>query len=155
MSNLSKTPLEFRTNTSRDLLGIVVIRILVGAPLGLVGGFIGNIFNGIIVPSPAAGDFGAFISRVIVFGIGASLGSLMSWFNLFESRRGVATIIAVGTVGGAIGSMIAYYIGSSYIDHPDIYILSQRLTQTVILGSALGANLALTGLAYFLARTGR
>jgi hypothetical protein len=155
MSNLSKTPLEFRTNTSRDLIGIVIIRILVGAPLGLVGGFIGNIFNGILVPSPAAGDFVAFLSRMIVFGIGASLGSLMSWFNLFESRRGVAIIVVVGTVGGVVGSMIAYYIGSSYIDHPDVYILNQRLTQTVILGTALGANLTLSGLAYFLARTGR
>lgn len=155
MSNLSKTSLQFRTNTSRDLIGIVVIRILVGAPLGLVGGFIGNIFNGIIVPSPAAGDFGAFFTRMVVFGIGASLGSLMSWFNLFESRRGVAIVILVGALGGLIGSIAAYHVGSRFLDHPDVYILSQRLTQTVILGSALGANVALSGLAYFLARTGR
>jgi hypothetical protein len=110
----------------------------------MVTGFVGNIFNGILVPSPAAGDELAFFVRMLLLGISASTGGMVAWFNAIESKSGATAIWIIAALGGFTGALIAYYIGSTYIDHPDDYILNQRLTQTIILGAAVGSNVFAT-----------
>ncbi|HIN14544.1 MAG TPA: hypothetical protein EYM69_02750, partial [Dehalococcoidia bacterium] len=83
--------------TSRAILGV---RVLVGLPIAAVAAFIGSIFNGILVPSPVAGDVLAFTVRMAVIGIFASTGGLIAWFNLFESKRGAVLVWIVAAAGG-------------------------------------------------------
>ena len=138
--------------TSRAILGV---RVLVGLPIAAVAAFIGSMFNGIFVPSPVAGDVLAFTVRMAVIGIFASTGGLIAWFNLFESKRGAVLVWIVAAAGGLLGALAGYYIGDRYIDHPDVYILNQRLSQAVLFGAALGANAMATLLAIAAARWGR
>jgi hypothetical protein len=145
----------YKTSTVETSGAILGVRILVGLPLALVVAFIGTIFNGIIVPSPLAGDVLAFMVRLAVIGIFASTGALVAWFNLFESKRGAVLVWSVAGAGGLLGALAAYYIGDRYIDHPDVYILNQRLSQVVLLGAALGANAMATLLAIAASRLGR
>ena len=133
--------------TSRAILGV---RVLVGLPIAAVTAFIG-----ILVPSPVAGDVLAFMVRMAVIGIFASTGGLIAWFNLFESKRGAVLVWIVAAAGGLLGALAGYYIGDRYIDHPDVYILNQRLSQAVLFGAALGANAMATLLAIAAARWGR
>ena len=51
--------------------------------------------------------------------------------------------------GGLVGAVIAYFVGGHYIDHPDVYILNQQLTQTVIFGAAIGSNVFAAGLSLY------
>lgn len=145
MTNSSSSGFEYKKDGVNSSLGILVIRLAVGIPLALVAGFVGNIFNGIIVPSPAAGDEFAFLVRMCVLGFGAASGGMVAWFNAFESKFGVFGIWAFGAIGGLVGGVIAYFVGGAFIDHPDVYIMNQRLTQTVILGTALGSNVLAAG----------
>ena len=131
---------RYRNDDVNSSLGILVIRLAVGLPISMATGFVGNIFNGIFVPSPAAGDEYAFIARMLVLAIAVSTGGMVAWFNAIESKSGVMTIWIIAALGGFIGAVIAYFIGSAYIDHPDVYILNQRLIQMIMLGAAVGSN---------------
>lgn len=157
MSNITKQSpsFKYRTDNSSGLYGVLLIRAAVGLPIGLVAAFVGNIVNGIAVPSPVAGDISAFIARMAVLGVFASAGGMVAWFNLLESRRGAVLVWAVGAFGGFVGAVVAYYIGDGRIEHPDAYILSQRLSQVVLLGSAAGATLFSTLLSVVLWRIGK
>ncbi|NQW18364.1 MAG: hypothetical protein HQ478_12850 [Chloroflexi bacterium] len=123
-----------------ESLSVLLVRIVVGVILGLVGAFIGMLFNGLVVPSPAAGDELAFFVRMLVLGFGAAGGALLAWFSLTETRVGTALTVLAAALSGTVGALIAYFIGDAVLDHPDLYILNQRLTQVVIFGAVLGAN---------------
>ncbi|MDG0868105.1 hypothetical protein [Candidatus Lucifugimonas marina] len=140
MDKKSGSSFEYRKDDVNSSFGILAIRLAVGVPLAIVVAFIGNIFNGIMVPSPAAGDDFAFIFRMMVLGVSASTGGMVAWFNAFESKFGGVGLWAFGGFGGLIGGIIAYFVGGHFIDHPDLYILNQQLTQTVIFGAAIGSN---------------
>jgi len=140
MTNSSPQGFEYKPDDINSSLGVLAIRLVVGLMIGLVAGYVGNMINGLVVPSPGAGDDIAFLVRMTVIGSVAAGGGMVAWFNAFDSKSGAASIWVVSAVGGLIGAVVGYFIGSSYIDHPDVYILNQRLTQVVILGSALGAN---------------
>ena len=132
-----------------ESLSVLAVRLLVGMVLGLMGAFIGTILNSLIVPSPAAGDEMAFTVRLLVLGFATAIGGLLAWFNLTESLAGTAlTVIATG-LSGAAGALIAYLVGRAVIDHPDLFILNQRLSQVVILGAVLGANSFAGGLGLY------
>jgi hypothetical protein len=143
---------SYKRDDVNSSFGILAIRLAVGVPISLVAGFVGNIFNGIIVPSPAAGDDLAFLFRMAVLGVAASTGGMVSWFNAFESKSGAFGIWAVGAIGGLIGAVVAYFVGDQYIVHPDVYILNQQLIQTVIFGAALGSNAFAAGLSWIVSR---
>ena len=144
MAKNSNLNFDYRNDDVNSSLGILGIRLAVGLPISMVTGFVGNIFNGILVPSPAAGDELAFFVRMLLLGISASTGVMVAWFNAIESKSGATAIWIIAALGGLTGALIAYYIGSAYIDHPDVYILNQRLTQTIILGAAVGSNVFAT-----------
>jgi hypothetical protein len=131
---------KYRDDSVNSSLGVLAIRVAVGLPISLVVGFIGNIFNGIVVPSPAAGDELAFLIRTFVIGFAASTGGMVAWFNVFESKSGASLVWFTAGIGGLIGAVIAYFIGDSFIANNDLYIMNQQLTQTVIMGSAIGAT---------------
>ena len=57
---------SYRSDNVNSSIGALVIRLLVGVPIALVAGFAGNVVNGIVVPSPAAGDDVAFLVRMAV-----------------------------------------------------------------------------------------
>lgn len=140
MSNNSKLNFEYRNDEVNSSLGMLGIRLAVGLPISMVAGFVGNILNGMFVPSPTAGDESAFLARMLVLGIAASTGGMVAWFNAIESKSGATAIWTTAALGGLLGAIIAYYIGSIYIDHPDVYILNQRLSQGIMLGAAVGSN---------------
>ncbi len=131
---------KYKSDGVNSSIGILIVRLLVGTPISLVAGFVGNIFNGIIVPSPTAGDELAFLARVAVLGYAASAGGMIAWFNALESKTGTFVIWFIAGIGGLTGATIAYFIGSVYIEHVDVYILNQQLTQVVIMGAAIGSN---------------
>jgi len=149
MGKKSGSSFEYKRDDVNSSFGILAIRLAVGVPLGIVVAFVGNIFNGIIVPSPAAGDDFAFIFRMAVLGVSASTGGMVAWFNAFESKFGSIGLWAFGGFGGLVGAVIAYFVGGHYIDHPDVYILNQQLTQTVIFGAAIGSNVFAAGLSLY------
>ena len=140
MPNNSNLNFKYRKDDVNSSLGILGIRLAVGTPISMVAGFVGNIINGLFIPSPAAGDEFAFAARMFVLSIAASTGGMVAWFNALESKSGAAAIWILAAIGGLIGAVVAYYVGSTYIDHPDVYILNQRLTQTIMLGAAIGSN---------------
>lgn len=153
MKNNSGSDFEYRRDAVNSSFGILAIRMAVGVPIALVAGFVGNIFNGIIVPSPVAGDDLSFVVRMFVLGVAASTGGMVAWFNAFESKSGGVGIWGVGVIGGLVGGIIAYIVGREFIDHPDLYILNQQLTQTVIIGTAIGSNLFAAALSVYGTRT--
>jgi hypothetical protein len=130
----------YKTDGVNGSLGVMAVRVAVGLPIGLVAGFVGNILNSIVVPSPVAGDNVAFLVRVFVLGFAASTGGMVAWFNLLDSKIGGVVVWVIGGLGGLIGGLVGYYVGDAFIDHPDVYILNQRLTQVVIFGAAAGSN---------------
>ena len=146
---------SYRSDNVNRSIGALVIRILVGVPIALVAGFAGNVVNGIVVPSPAAGDDFAFLVRMAVLGFAASTGGMIAWFNSLESRLGAFTIWFGAGIGGLLGAVVAYFIGDGFIDHPDVYILGQQLTQVVIFGGALGSNLGAAVISVASTRLGR
>ena len=133
--------------------GLMAVRVAVALPIALVAGFVGNILNGMLVPSPVAGDNVAFIVRLAVLGFAASAGAMVAWFNLLDSKSGGVLVWVIGGVGGLVGGLVGYYIGDTFIDHPDVYILNQRLTQVVIMGAAVGANVFMVTLSIYSARS--
>ena len=133
---------SYRSDNVNSSIGALVIRLLVGVPIALVAGFAGNVVNGIVVPSPAAGDDVAFLVRMAVLGFAASTGGMIACFNSLESKLGAFLIWFISGIGGMLGAVSAYFIGDGYIDHPDVYILGQQLTQVVLFGGALVSNIA-------------
>ena len=155
MTDINQKAFLYKTGNTDASGGILAVRIAVALPISRVAAFIGNIFNSILVPSPVAGEISAFLVRMAVMGFFAATGGMIAWFNLFESKRGALLVWSVAGVGGLLGALVAYYIGDRYIDHPDVYILNQRLSQAVLLGAAIGANALATILAIMASRTGR
>ncbi|MQF63940.1 hypothetical protein FIM03_01395 [SAR202 cluster bacterium AD-802-L14_MRT_200m] len=158
MKNTSVDMYEYRSDSANSSLRILLVRNIVGFPIALVMGFAGSIVNGLVVPSAAAGDFSAFAVRMFVIGAACSTGAMIAWFNMFESRRGGLLVWSVGTLGGFLGGIIAFQVGSGIVDNPDIVLsgkvlgywtLSQRLIQVVILGAGLGTCLFVSTLSLF------
>ena len=152
MPETSGLNFEYRNDDVNSSLGILGIRLAVGIPISMVAGFVGNIINGIFVPSPIAGDEVAFLARMLVLGIAASTGGMVAWFNALESKSWAMGIWIIAAIGGLISAVLAYYFGSTYIDHPDVYILNQRLTQTIIIGAAIGSNVCAAGVSIIRSR---
>ncbi len=158
MKNTSTDMYKYKSDSANSSLRILLVRNIVGFPIALVMGFVGNVVNGLVVPSAAAGDFLAFAVRMFVIGAACSTGGMIAWFNLFESRRGGLLVWSFGTLGGFLGGLIAFQVGSGIVDNPDIVLsgkvlgywtLSQRLVQVVILGAGLGTCLFVSALSRF------
>ena len=148
MKNASGKMYEYKPDSANRSLRILLVRNVVGFPIALVVGFAGNIVNGLVVPSAAVGEFSAFAVRMFVIGAACSTGGMIAWFNLFETKRGGLLVWSVGMLGGFLGGLIAFQVGSGIVDNPDLVLsgkilgywtLSQRLVQVVILGAGVGA----------------
>jgi hypothetical protein len=158
MKNASGEMYEYKPDSANRSLRILFVRNVVGFPIALVVGFVGNIVNGLVVPSAAVGEFSAFAVRMFVIGAACSTGGMIAWFNLFETKRGGLLVWSVGMLGGFLGGLIAFQVGSGIVDNPDLVLsgkilgywtLSQRLVQVVILGAAVGACLFVSLLSLF------
>ena len=158
MKNASGEMYEYKPDSANRSLRILLVRNVVGFPIALVVGFVGNIVNGLVVPSAAVGEFSAFAVRMFVIGAACSTGGMIAWFNLFESKRGGLLVWSVGTLGGFLGGLIAFQVGSGIVDNPDLVLsgkilgywtLSQRLVQVVILGAGVGTCFFVSVLALF------
>ena len=146
---------EYKSDGVNRSIGVLAVRVAVGLPIALVAGFVGNMINGMLIPSPGAGDELVFIVRTLVIGFAASTGGMVAWFNLYESRSGAALVWALGGVGGLIGAVIGYYVGDTYIKNHDVYILNQQLAQVVIIGSAIGSSVFAVVLSVVSSRSGK
>ena len=158
MKNASGEMYEYKPDSANRSLRILVVRNVVGFPIALVVGFVGNIVNGLVVPSAAVGEFSAFAVRMFVIGAACSTGGMIAWFNLFETKRGGLLVWSVGMLGGFLGGLIAFQVGSGIVDNPDLVLsgkilgywtLSQRLVQVVILGAGVGTCLFVSLLSLF------
>ena len=158
MNNTSGEMYEYKSDSANSSLRILLVRNIVGFPIALVMGFVGNIVNGLVVPSAAVSDFSAFAVRMFVIGAACSTGGMIAWFNMFESKRGGLLVWSVGTLGGFLGGLIAFQVGSGIVDNPDLVLsgkilgywtLSQRLVQVVILGAGVGSCLFASVLSLF------
>ena len=158
MKNASGQMYKYKPDSANHSLRILLVRNVVGFPIALVVGFVGNIVNGLVVPSTAVSDFSAFAVRMFVIGAACSTGGMIAWFNMFESRRGGFLVWSVGTLGGFLGGLIAFQVGSGIVDNPDLVLsgkilgywtLSQRLVQVVILGAGVGSCLFASVLSLF------
>ena len=158
MKNASGEMYEYKPDSANRSLRILLVRNVVGFPIALVVGFVGNIVNGLVVPSTAVSDFSAFAVRMFVIGAACSTGGMIAWFNMFESKRGGLLVWSVGTLGGFLGGLIAFQVGSGIVDNPDLVLsgkilgywtLSQRLVQVVILGAGVGSCLFASVLSLF------
>ena len=158
MKNASGEMYEYKPDSANRSLRILLVRNVVGFPIALVVGFVGNIVNGLVVPSTAVSDFSAFAVRMFVIGAACSTGGMIAWFNMFESKRGGLLVWSVGTLGGFLGGLIAFQVGSGIVDNPDLVLsgkilgywtLSQRLVQVVILGAGVGSCLFVSVLSLF------
>ena len=158
MKNSSVQMYEYKPDSANRSLRILLVRNVVGFPIALVVGFVGNIVNGLVVPSAAVGEFSAFAVRMFVIGAACSTGGMVAWFNMFESKRGGFLVWSVGTLGGFLGGLIAFQLGSGIVDNPDLVLsgkilgywtLSQRLVQVVILGAGVGSCLFVSVLSLF------
>ena len=163
MKNASGEMYEYKPDSANRSLRILLVRNVVGFPIALVVGFVGNIVNGLVVPSTAVSDFSAFAVRMFVIGAACSTGGMIAWFNMFESKRGGLLVWSVGTLGGFLGGLIAFQVGSGIVDNPDLVLsgkilgywtLSQRLVQVVILGAGVGSCLFVSVLSLFSSRFG-
>jgi len=158
MKNASGEMYEYKPDSANRSLRILLVRNVVGFPIALVVGFVGNIVNGLVVPSAAVGEFSAFAVRMFVIGAACSTGGMIAWFNLFETKRGGLLVWSVGMLGGFLGGLIAFQVGSGIVDNPDLVLsgkilgywtLSQRLVQVVILGAGVGTCLFVSLLSLF------
>ena len=158
MKNASGEMYEYKPDSANRSLRILLVRNVVGFPIALVVGFAGNIVNGLVVPSAAVGEFSAFAVRMFVIGAACSTGGMIAWFNLFETKRGGLLVWSVGMLGGFLGGLIAFQVGSGIVDNPDLVLsgkilgywtLSQRLVQVVILGAGVGTCLFVSLLSLF------
>ena len=158
MNNTPGEMYEYKSDSSNTSLRILLVRNVVGFPIALVMGFVGNIVNGLVVPSTAVSDFSAFAVRMLVIGAACSTGGMIAWFNMFESKRGGLLVWSVGTLGGFLGGLIAFQVGSGIVDNPDLVLsgkilgywtLSQRLVPVVILGAGVGSCLFASVLSLF------
>jgi hypothetical protein len=152
---VQKAKYKYKSDGVNSSLGVLAIRLAVGVPIALVVGFVGNMINGIVVPSPTAGDDLAFFVRTAIIGFAAASGGMIAWFNVFESKSGATFAWFTAGIGGLIGAVVAYFIGDAYIRHPDVYILNQQLTQVVIMGAAIGSNTFSAVLSAVYARLGK
>ncbi|HIF71642.1 MAG TPA: hypothetical protein EYQ61_03670 [Dehalococcoidia bacterium] len=155
MTRSEQMDYKYKSDNVNASVGVLVIRLMVGVPIALVAGFVGNMFNGIIIPSPAAGDDLAFFVRVLVIGFASSAGGMIAWFNVFGSKSGASLIWVVGGIGGLLGAVVGYYVGDAFIKNHDVYILNQQLTQVVIMGAAIGASVFAVVLSVIYGRSGK
>ena len=158
MNNTPNEMYEYKSDSSNTSLRILLVRNVVGFPIALVMGFVGNIANGLVVPATGVSDFSSFAVRMFVIGAACSTGGMIAWFNMFESRRGGLLVWVVGTLGGFLGGLTAFQLGSGIVDNPDIVLsgkvlgywtLRQRLVQVVILGAGVGSCLFVSVLSLF------
>ena len=127
----------------------MAVRIAVGLPVGIVAGFIGSIFNHIVVPTRTAGDIPDHVVPLVVTGLFAASGVMIVWINRFESRRGVTFMWTVAAVGALLGAFVAYYFADTFSPELDLHKLNKWVAQVVLLGASIGANTAATLFAVF------
>ncbi len=116
-------------------LGRTTVGFVVGAFLGLMGGWFARIFNAVVGYSWAP-DIHANIF-LLGIGIGAGLGAYIAWVNLTLRWYFIAGSVLLVLLGGIAGA----YIGSAYGQTIDPTYLGQRATVVNMIhwGAAIGA----------------
>ena len=116
-------------------VGRTTVGFVVGAFLGMMGGWFARIFNAMVGYSWAP-DFHATIF-LFGIGIGAGLGAYIGWVNLSLRWYSIAGSVLLVLLGGIAGT----YIGSVYGQNVDPTVLGQRATvvNTIHWGAAIGA----------------
>ena len=142
MTELDQKLFPYKSGKTESSNAILIVRIAAGLPIGVVAGFIGSIFNIIVVPTRTAGDVPDHLAPLVVTGLFAASGVMIVWINRFESRRGIAFMWTMSTAGALLGAFIAYYFGDRYAPELDLHNLNKWVAQIVLLGASIGANTA-------------
>jgi hypothetical protein len=142
MTELDQKLFPYKSGKTESSSAILIVRIAAGLPIGVVAGFIGSIFNIIVVPTRTAGDVPDHLAPLVVTGLFAASGVMIVWINRFESRRGIAFMWTMSTAGALLGAFIAYYFGDRYAPELDLHNLNKWVAQIVLLGASIGANTA-------------
>lgn len=118
----------------------VSVRSLVGLPLAYLGGFIGTITGSFLIPSITQDEFFPLLVRVMLIGAGTTIGALATWLTfLLEWPKRSIMIAALFTAGTGSG-LIAFYWSEAFTGNSDLYILVREITQSTIVGAAIGTN---------------
>lgn len=123
-----------------DHTASLVIRTLVGFPFAYVGGFIGMIAGSLFIPSINQNDFLPLFIRVVLIGIGTTAGASVTWLTFLLEWPKRTVLIAASFVGGTGAGLIAFYSSEALTGNSDLYILVREITQSTIIGAAIGAN---------------
>ena len=126
-------------------VGRTTVGFIIGAFLGLMGGWFARIFNGLVGYSWNP-DIHANIFFVAI-GIGAGLGAYIGWANLSLRWYLMAVSVALVLLSGIAG----VYIGSIYGQSIDPTYLGQRATVVSMIhwGAAIGAIAVSTTIGLF------
>ncbi len=123
-------------------LARTVTGFIIGAMLGIVGGWAAVIFNAMVgYPWPVDVHLNIYYVGI---GMGAGLGAYVGWMNLTDRRCLIIGCLILVIVGGIVGS----YIGLAYGRSTDASHLGRSYTveSGLHFGAATGAILVSTAL---------
>lgn len=126
-------------------LGRTTVGFVVGAVLAIMGGWLAQIFNG-MVGYPWHPNIHANI-YFLAIGLGAALGAYIGWANLGLRWYLIAVTVLLVVLGGIAG----VYIGSAYGQSIDATYLGQRATVVNMIhwGAVIGATAVSTAIGVY------
>ena len=117
------------------------IRTLTGLVVAFALGFAGMALTGLFVPPTGASDVELLLARLGMIGGGATVGASLGWAVAMETRREVLTAVLLALAGALSGGWVGLIYGEANVFHPDQIRRVQRISQVVVIGAAVGANL--------------
>jgi hypothetical protein len=119
----------------------LAVRSIVGLLISFIAGFLGMIVENYLIPPIGKSDFMALFWGVLIIALFAMTGAAFTWFNFLLDRRKTAFLLLASLTGGIVSGIIAYYWSENTTAGSDPYIQIREITQSTVLGVAVGTNL--------------
>ena len=123
-----------------EFVGSLAARTVVSLITAYLGAFMGTVTGSLLIPAIADGDFLPLLARMLLIGMGATVGIGIVWFNVFIDRIRTGVLLAVSLTGAIISGYIAFYWSDAFTGDSDLYIRVREITQSTIIGAVIGAN---------------
>ncbi len=121
-------------------------------PLAYVAGFVGMIVGSFLIPAISGGDFLPLFARVVVIGLGVTVGVMATWLTFLLDWQKRSLLISAVITGAVACGLIAFYWSESFTGNSDLYIRVREITQSTVVGAVIGANLIALAVGYFAPR---